>query len=52
MRIFIGKHPCDDLPHIVEIDPDPRSEEWQRYVGPEGDDYSGWYTLTPTDKRA
>lgn len=42
-RIFIGKHPCDDLPYINGTDPDPRSEEFESFLGIDGDDYSGWY---------
>ena len=48
-RIFIGKHPCDDLPYIVELDPDPRSLEWEQFRGIDGDDYSGWYVLEVSD---
>jgi hypothetical protein len=43
VRIFIGKHPCDDLPYIVGIEPDPRSDEWKERFGIDGEDYSGWY---------
>ena len=42
-RIFIGKHPCDDLPYIVEPSPDPRSPDFDPFRGIEGEDYSGWY---------
>lgn len=44
-RIFIGKHPCDDLPYIVGLDPDPRSPDFDPFRGIEGEDYSGWYVL-------
>lgn len=47
LRVFVAKHPCDDLPFIEHIEPDPRSEEWRRFVGPEGEDYTGWYSLAP-----
>ena len=48
-RIFIGKHPCDDLPYIVEIDPDPRSPEFEQFRGIDGDNYSGWYVVEVSD---
>jgi hypothetical protein len=48
-RIFIGKHPCDDLPYIVGLDPDPRSPDFDPFRGIEGEDYSGWYVLEVPD---
>ena len=46
LRIWIIKHPCDDLPTIMNVDPDPRSDEWkEQYEGMNGEDYTGWYTL-------
>jgi hypothetical protein len=40
-RLFIGKHPCDDLPYIHDVDPDPRSGD--SHFTHNGPDYSGWY---------
>ena len=48
-RIFIGKHPCDDLPYIVGPDPDPRSPDFDPFRGIEGEDYSGWYVKEVSD---
>ena len=46
LRIFIVKHPRDDRPVIMGVDPDPRSSRWgERFAGWEGEDYTGWYTL-------
>jgi hypothetical protein len=43
--VFIGKHPCDDLPYIVGTVPDPRSGHLAFTV--EGPDYSGYYIRLP-----
>ena len=46
LRIWIIKHPEDDLPTIMAVEPDPRSDEWrERFAGLEGEDYTGWYAL-------
>lgn len=43
--VFIGKHPCDDLPYIEGTAPDPRSGHPAfTYEGP---DYSGYYIRLP-----
>jgi hypothetical protein len=41
LRVFVGKHPCDDLPYIHDVDPDPRTGD-ERFTF-DGPDYSGWY---------
>ena len=40
-RFYIGKHPCDDLPYIQDVDPDPRTGD--PHFTFDGPDYSGWY---------
>jgi hypothetical protein len=52
LRVFIGKHPCDDLPYIVGTDPDPRDSGWEPFKGLDGIDYSGWYVkVEPPDEQ-
>ena len=46
LRIFIIKHPCDDQPTIMDIDPDPRTGD-PRFTF-DGPDYSGWYVKEGT----
>jgi hypothetical protein len=41
LRFFIAKHPCDDLPYVDDVDPDPRTGD-TRFTF-DGPDYSGWY---------
>jgi hypothetical protein len=41
LRFFITKHPCDDLPYVDGVDPDPRTGD-ARFTF-DGPDYSGWY---------
>lgn len=47
-RFYIGKHPCDDLPYVHDVDPDPRSGD--PHFSFDGPDYSGWYVLS-TDRQ-
>ena len=44
-RLFIIKHPCNDQPTIMGVDPDPRSgDSLYTFDGP---DYSGYYIREP-----
>lgn len=58
LRVFVGKHPCDDGPHIVGVTPDPRSDEFRGRYGFKGlaaggtdfgEDYSGYYVRVPKE---
>ena len=44
-RLFVIKHPCDDLPTIMHVLPDPRSGDARFSF--DGPDYSGFYTKEP-----
>lgn len=43
--VFIGKHPCDDMPYIEGTVPDPRSGH--PAFTHDGPDYSGYYIRLP-----
>ena len=43
--VFVGKHPCDDLPYVEGTIPDPQSDHPMFTF--DGPDYSGYYVRLP-----